>query len=157
MSRGVVPDVLLQLGAELVLVDAANGLDPVVAQGSQDLDNGLLVGAGPADGVPQLLGVKVRQRGHKGHYGLLQVAAQLRFELVEEILAVHGFELVGYGETLDHTPVSQDVDYGGLVGAEALHGRPQGLGVGLGLEGIGRVYRRGALLFKLREKKKITN
>lgn len=60
-------------------------------------------------------------------------------------LAVSGLEGLGDLQALDDAATGEDIDDGLLVSAEALHGLPQGGGIGLRIKGLSRVHRGGAL------------
>lgn len=69
-----------------LFVDGGYGADAVIAERAQDLGDGLLVGAHATDGVVQLLGVEVRKRGHQSDDGVLKVAAEFAFQIVDQVL-----------------------------------------------------------------------
>lgn len=123
-----------------VFINGRYCLDAVVAQRRKYLDERSFVGAHAGNGIVQLLGVILRQGRHQGDDDLLKIASQLRLELGNEILAVHGLKFVGDFQPLHDAPVSQNVDDGLLVGSETLHRRSQEARVCFGVEGIGRIH-----------------
>jgi len=139
VATGVALQVGLQGLAKALFVELGNGLDAVVGQGAEDLDDSLLVGSQSRDGVVQLLGIELRQRRHQGQDHILELAAQLRLEVRNQVLAVRGLEGLGDLQTLDNAAPGQDLDDGLLVGAEALHGLAQNGRILDGIEGIRRV------------------
>lgn len=138
-----------------LLVELGDGADAVVGQRAQDLDDGLLVGADAADGVVQLLGVELRQRGHQGEDDVLELAAQLGLEVGDQVLAEVGLEGRGDLQSLDDAAAGEDLDDRLLVGAEALHGLAQHRGVFIRVEGIGREHT--GLALKAIESRKLIN
>lgn len=128
-----------------VLVERSDGPDSVVAKRAEDLDDGFFVGSHSGDGFVQLLGVVVRQRRHQRDNDVLELSGQFVLQVVNEILAVEGFVGLGDLESLHDTAPSQDFDDCLLVGAETLHRLAEDRCVGVGIEGLRRVDRRGAL------------
>jgi hypothetical protein len=127
----------------------------VVVVDAQDLDDCGLVGAQPADGFVQLLGLELDRFRHQRHDHVLEVAPQLALQLLDQVLrpvttpdkpvgskhptyfAVHRFELGRDLLPLRITPVRQDLDDGILVRSQPLEGFFQSGGVRLGVE-VGR-------------------
>jgi hypothetical protein len=111
---------------------------------AQDLDDCGLVGAQPADGLVQLLGLELDGFRHQRHDHVLEVAPQLALQLLDQVFAVHRFELGCDLLPLRVVPVRQDLDDGILVRSQSLEGFFQSGGVRLGVE-VGRgVDRRSA-------------
>lgn len=128
-----------------LLVELGDGADAVVGQSAQDLDDGFLVGADAADGVVQLLGVELRQRGHQSEDDIFELASQLRLEVGDQVLAEVGLEGRGDLQSLDDSATGEDLDDCLLVGSEALHGLTQDRGIFIRVEGVGREHTRLAL------------
>lgn len=67
-------------------VDGRDGSDSVIAERAQDFGDRLLVGSQAADGVVQLLGVKLREWGHQSDNGVLEVSAEFALQIVDQVL-----------------------------------------------------------------------
>lgn len=85
----------------------------------------MLVGAGALHGLVQLLAQVVLRGAHQRHDHVLEVAAELALEVLDEVPAVLGGEEARDLLALRVGARRQDVDDGLLVGAEALHGGAQ--------------------------------
>lgn len=152
-ATGVVLQVLLQGLAVHLLVELGDGLDSVVGQSAEDLDDRTLVSTSSVNGIVQLLGVELGQGSHQSQDDVLEFAAQLGFQVTDQVLSVLGLEGLGDLQTLDDSAAAQDFDDGLLVGAESLHRLAQGSGILDGIEGLSWVDGGGALNWKWDRKK----
>lgn len=128
-----------------ILVNGRYRFDAIIAQRREDLDERVFVGTHAGKCMVQFLGVQFGKGRHQRADDFLEVTGKLRFQLGNEVLAVHCFKFVCNFQSLYDTSMSQDVDDGLLIGTEALHGGSQKAGVLLGIERFGRIHGRRAL------------
>eukprot|EP00053_Salpingoeca_punica_P009607 m.86380 g.86380 ORF g.86380 m.86380 type:complete len:547 (+) comp15084_c0_seq8:131-1771(+) len=131
-------NVLLQVALVHLGVGVLDGGQLGVGAGADDVDEGALVGAGALHGAAQAPGVKVRHILEQGNADVLKVAAELALQLLLEVLAKEGLEDQGDLGALPGRAMAEHINDGLFVGAHALHGLSQSLGVVLGVEaGVG--------------------
>lgn len=113
----------------------------LVGLGAEYLHQGGLLGAHAGHGGVQLLAQVLHRRHHQAHDHVLELAAQLALQVVDQVALELRLVDAPDGLPLQVGPPGEDVDDLLLVGAESLHGGAQGLGVGSGVEGGGGHHR----------------
>jgi hypothetical protein len=130
---------LLQRFAVQMDISLGDFLDSRIADCVQNVHDRLLVGFQAGDGVVQLLGVELDAWNHQRGNGGLEIARQVRFQLVEQLLAVFVLEQSGDFQPLVGAATTQDLDDRLFVGAGAFECLAQICRIVGRAERIGRV------------------